>query len=321
MAITITLKQSFTVMVPAQWCVLALRQPTAWPDIGITGAASQQNLTAWVIDVIRHAISGTRSGNYLWLNYPGGRSAIRWWCTTWGCIASFAGITSGKNLPVYRESDIVPGEQTATSILKNAQKILHRCLTPTSNKNHHRKDGGKHHRWSRVSGIFHEAAKRRRWVKEKYTRWVKTQPCLAAVCQPTIRIIWLVTGRADGNKSTWSLCVAFVQKASQRVHTDTVAFEDKYGSQLELIFVLSIARWQLAYWRKWRTSMNLKPYQNITPQNLQNWAMTLRDRHRLFNNYGCNGSAGDGASKAPLGLALFLAKVGVQDPHLRLKAC
>lgn len=40
---------------------------------------AQQNLTAWVIDVIRHAQAVRRSGNYLWLNYPGGRSAIRWW--------------------------------------------------------------------------------------------------------------------------------------------------------------------------------------------------------------------------------------------------
>ena len=39
-----------------------------------------------------------------------------------------------------------------------------------------------------------------------------------------------------------------------------------------------------------------------------------------FNNYGCNGSAGDGAvEKHQLGLALFLAKVGVQDPQFAIE--
>ncbi len=36
-----------------------------------------------------------------------------------------------------------------------------------------------------------------------------------------------------------------MQKTPCELHADTVAFEEKYGSQLELNFVLSIARWRL----------------------------------------------------------------------------
>lgn len=42
------------------------------------GQLAHQNLSAWMIDVIRHAISGTQERSYRWPNYPGGRSAIRW---------------------------------------------------------------------------------------------------------------------------------------------------------------------------------------------------------------------------------------------------
>ncbi len=65
-------------------------------------------------------------------------------------------------------------------------------------------------------------------------------------------------------------CVAFVQKASQRAAYGYSGIEDKYGSQLELIFRFIDRALALAYWRKWRTSMNLEALPKYSPQNLQN---------------------------------------------------
>ena len=88
------------------------------------------------------------------------------------------GLPAEKICSVYRESDIVPGEQTATSILKQRTKNLaplphaHQQQNPSQEKT--------------VVSItvdpespesFMKLPKRHRWVKEKYTRWVKTQPC------------------------------------------------------------------------------------------------------------------------------------------------
>ena len=100
---------------------------------------AHQNLSAWMIDVIGHAISGTqerelslaelswwavrnqvadalpeavrRSVNYLWLNYPGGRSAIRWrtryrkryYVVRWGCVRKKSAQCTVKATS-YRES-------------------------------------------------------------------------------------------------------------------------------------------------------------------------------------------------------------------------
>ncbi len=92
-----TVKPSFTVMVPAQWCCAGTRQPAARPDIRITRATCSPKLSAWMIDVIRHAMNGSQEREYRWLNYPGGRSAIRWRTRYRSGITSFAGVACGKN--------------------------------------------------------------------------------------------------------------------------------------------------------------------------------------------------------------------------------
>ncbi len=47
--------------------------------------------------------------------------------------------------------------------------------------------------------------------------------------------------------------------------------------------------------------------------------MTLQRQAPVVNNYGCNGSAGDGAVESTTWLALFLAKVGVQDAQFAIE--
>ncbi|HEB1799501.1 TPA: DUF968 domain-containing protein, partial [Escherichia albertii] len=89
------------------------------------GQLAQQNLTAWMIDVIRHAISGTQEREL-------SLAELSWWALCnqvadalpESVLRRSLGLRAEKIRSVYRESDIVPGEQTATSILKQRTKNL-----------------------------------------------------------------------------------------------------------------------------------------------------------------------------------------------------
>lgn len=148
------------------------------------------------------------------------------------------GLPAEKICSVYRESDIVPGEQTATSILKQRTKNL----APLPYAHQQQKSPQE----KTVVSItvdpespesFMKLPKRRRWVKEKYTRWVKTQPC--ACCGMPADDPHHLIGHGQGGMGTKAhdlFVLPLCRKHHNELHTDTVAFEDKYGSQLELIF-------------------------------------------------------------------------------------
>ncbi|MDS1578820.1 hypothetical protein QPL43_24880, partial [Escherichia coli] len=105
------------------------------------GQLAQQNLTAWMIDVIRHAISGTQEREL-------SLAELSWWalCNQVAdvlpevVLRRSLGLRAEKIRSVYRESDIIPGEQTATSILKQRTKNfaplphVHQQLNPPQEK-------------------------------------------------------------------------------------------------------------------------------------------------------------------------------------------
>ncbi|EEV4679604.1 DUF968 domain-containing protein, partial [Escherichia coli] len=86
---------------------------------------AQQNLVAWMIDVIRHAISGTQEREL-------SLAELSWWAACNQVVDALPeavarrslGLPAEKIRSVYRESDIIPGEQTATSILKQRTKNI-----------------------------------------------------------------------------------------------------------------------------------------------------------------------------------------------------
>ncbi|ENC2840379.1 TPA: DUF968 domain-containing protein, partial [Escherichia coli] len=86
---------------------------------------AQQNLVAWMIDVIRHAISGTQEREL-------SLAELSWWAACNQVVDALPeavarrslGLPAEKIRSVYRESDIVPGEQTAISILKQRTKNI-----------------------------------------------------------------------------------------------------------------------------------------------------------------------------------------------------
>ncbi|XBY10331.1 DUF968 domain-containing protein [Escherichia coli] len=109
------------------------------------------------------------------------------------------------------------------------KKILRRCLMPTSNRTHHRK--------KTVVCItvdpespesFMRRPKRRRWLNEKYTRWVKTQPC-ACCGQPADDPHHLI-GHGQGGMGTKAhdiFTLPLCREHHNELHADPLAFEEK----------------------------------------------------------------------------------------------
>ena len=207
---------------------------------------------------------------------------------------------------VTRESDLVPSVPATSIIQDKAKKVLALKVDPESPES------------------FMLRPKRRRWVNEKYTRWVKTQPC--ACCGKPADDPHHLIGHGQGGMGTKAhdlFVLPLCRKHHDELHADTVVFEEKYGSQLELIFrfidrALTIG--VLTYWRKWRTSMNLealpKYYSPKSPKLSDDAPATGTGCLTITDVMAAQGMV---QSKAPLGLALFLAKVGVQDPQFAIE--
>ncbi len=97
--------------------------------------ARKQNLAAWMIDVIRHAMNGTQEWEL-------SLAELSWWAVCnqvadalpEAVLRRSLGLRAEKIHSVYRESDIVPGEQSATSILKQRTKNI--ALPPHVHQQH-----------------------------------------------------------------------------------------------------------------------------------------------------------------------------------------
>ncbi len=130
---------------------------------------AQQKLKAWMIDVIRHAIKGTQEREL-------SLAELSWWADCNQVVEAIPeavtrrslGLPEEKIRSVYRESDIVPGEQTAISILKQRTKNI---ALP-----HHNHQQQNTQQEKTVVSItvdpespesFMKRPKRRRWVNEK----------------------------------------------------------------------------------------------------------------------------------------------------------
>ncbi|HHY8360295.1 TPA: DUF968 domain-containing protein, partial [Escherichia coli] len=200
---------------------------------------AQQNLVAWMIDVIRHAISGTQEREL-------SLAELSWWAACNQVVDAlpeavarrFLGLPAEKIRSVYRESDIVPGEQTAISILKQRTKNIALPLHVHQQQNPPQK--------KTVVSIavdpespesFMRRPKRRRWVNEKYTRWVKTQLC--ACCGKPADDPHHLIGHGQGGMGTKAhdiFTLPLCREHHNELHADPLEFEKKYGSQIELIF-------------------------------------------------------------------------------------
>lgn len=200
---------------------------------------AQQNLTDWMIDSICQAMNGRQEREL---------SLAELYC--WAAVNNVVDAMTenmarrilklpGENIrSVYRESDIVPGELTATSILKQHTKnIMLPCNANQQQETPQEKTVVSITVDPEAPESFMKRPKRRRWVNEKYTRWVKTQPC-ACCGNPADESHHLIghsyggTGIKAHDMFTLPLC----REHHNELHADLLAFEEKYGSQFSLIF-------------------------------------------------------------------------------------
>ncbi|HAN6894751.1 TPA: DUF968 domain-containing protein, partial [Escherichia coli] len=141
---------------------------------------AHQNLSAWMIDVIRNAMNGTQEREL-------SLAELSWWAVCnqvadalpEAVLRRSLGLRTEKILSVYRDSDIVPGEQTATSILKQRTKNI--VLPP-----HVHQQQSLPQEKTVVSiavdpespAQYLQRQKPQREEMPVYTRWVKTQKCV-----------------------------------------------------------------------------------------------------------------------------------------------
>ncbi|EPS4079856.1 DUF968 domain-containing protein [Escherichia coli] len=202
------------------------------------GQLAHQNLSAWMIDVIRHAVNGTQERELslaelcCWASVNDVVDAM-----TENMARRILKLPSEKIRSVYRESDIVPGEQTAISILKQRTKNIaplphaHQQQNPPQEKT--------------VVSIavdpespaqYLQRQKPQREDMPVYTRWVKTQKCMTCGNQADDPHHIIGHGLGGmGTKADDLFVIPLCRKCHSELHAGVKDFEEKHGSQLLLL--------------------------------------------------------------------------------------
>ncbi|HBB2191418.1 TPA: DUF968 domain-containing protein [Escherichia coli] len=199
---------------------------------------AQQNLAARMIDVIRHAMNGTQEREM-------SLAELCWWAVCHqvadalpeSVLRRSLGLPVEKIRSVYRESDIVPGEQTAISILKQRTKNIalplhvHQQQPPPQEK-------------TLVSiavdpespAQYLQRQKPQREEMPVYTRWVKTQKCMTCGNQADDPHHIIGHGLGGmGTKADDLFVIPLCRKCHNELHAGVKDFEEKHGSQLLLL--------------------------------------------------------------------------------------
>ncbi|STH36731.1 putative prophage protein [Escherichia coli] len=178
---------------------------------------ARKNLVSWLISVIRARLGFNEDHS---LTIP----ELCWWLVIndLGHVIPESLARKALRLPeikhqsVMKESELQP-ELAATEIVhKKILELKVDAETPES---------------------FMLRPKRRRWVNEKYTRWVKSQKCVC--CNQPADDPHHLIGHGQGGMGTKAhdmFVMPLCRAHHDELHADTVAFEEKYGSQLELLF-------------------------------------------------------------------------------------
>lgn len=178
------------------------------------------NLVSWILEVIRRD-SGFPESHILTL------PELCWWMVRNDLADEIPEAVAHKALrlnedthqSVTRESDIVPTLPAQQLVQEKAKKIVAMKVDPETPES------------------FMLKPKRRRWVNEKYTRWVKAQPCVC--CNKQADDPHHLIGHGQGGMGTKAhdlFVIPLCREHHDELHADPVAFEAKYGDQLVLVF-------------------------------------------------------------------------------------
>ncbi|CAD6115512.1 hypothetical protein AOY57_14725 [Escherichia coli] len=198
---------------------------------------AHQNLSAWMIDAIRHAMNGTQEREL-------SLAELSWWAVRnqvadalpEAVLRRSLGLRAEKIRSMYRESDIVPGEQTATSILKQRTKNL--APLPHAHQQNPPQE-------KTVVSIavdpespaqYLQRQKPQREEMPVYTRWVKTQKCMTCGNQADDPHHIIGHGLGGmGTKADDLFVIPLCRKCHNELHAGVKDFEEKHGSQLLLL--------------------------------------------------------------------------------------
>ncbi len=201
------------------------------------GQLAHQNLSAWMIDVIGHAISGTQEREL-------SLAELSWWAVRnqvadalpEAVLRRSLGLRAEKIRSMYRESDIVPGEQTATSILKQRTKNL--APLPHAHQQNPPQE-------KTVVSIAVDPESPAQYLRRQkpqreempvYTRWVKTQKCMTCGNQADDPHHIIGHGLGGmGTKADDLFVIPLCRKCHNELHAGVKDFEEKHGSQLLLL--------------------------------------------------------------------------------------
>lgn len=180
---------------------------------------ARANLVAWVLSVVRRGLGFDDSHA---VTLP----ELCWWLTfnKLAHVIPESVARQAMRMPaqviqsVTREADIIPSVP-ATSIVEEAVKqVLALKVDPETPES------------------FMLRPKRRRWQSEKYTRWVKSQPC--ACCGKTADDPHHLIGYGQGGMGTKAhdlFVIPLCRAHHDELHAEVGAFEAKYGTQPELL--------------------------------------------------------------------------------------
>lgn len=199
----------------------------------LLAGVARRNVINWVIDTV---LLGLRANRERELSI----AELCWWAVSVGVADAIPELMAARALrlpyepfpAVYRESDIVAADdRPSLALQKKASKV---CSVPVEQEQ------------SKVLALlvdpespesFMRRPKRRRWVDSPYTRWVKSQPC--ECCRRPADDPHHVVGHGMGGLATkahdlfvFPLC----RECHDKLHADVAAFEQKHGTQLELLF-------------------------------------------------------------------------------------
>ncbi|HCJ7357173.1 DUF968 domain-containing protein [Citrobacter freundii] len=186
---------------------------------GLAGIA-RENLVSWLLKVVNGQL-GFSEDHILTL------PEFCWWMVRNDLADEIPEAVAHKALrlkedthqSVTRESDIVPVLPAQQLVQEKAKKIVAMKVDPDTPES------------------FMLKPKRRRWVNEKYTRWVKAQPC--ACCNKQADDPHHLIGHGQGGMGTKAhdlFVIPLCREHHYELHADPVAFEAKYGDQLVLVF-------------------------------------------------------------------------------------
>lgn len=181
---------------------------------------ARENLVSWILSVVLRELGFSNDHQltlpeFCWWMVRGGLADV----IPEGIAMKALRIKPEPHQSVMRESDIVPGPAAVEVLQERAKKILTIKVDDESPES------------------FMLKPKRRRWVNEKYTRWVKSQPC--ACCNRQADDPHHLIGHGQGGMGTKAhdlFVIPLCREHHDELHANPVAFEAKYGDQLTLLF-------------------------------------------------------------------------------------